>query len=124
MPSHSELAKTKRGLKIANTVLQQLGGERFRAMTGAKNIVALENGIQFSIPKAKDGINKVVIKLTSQDNYDIEYWRIRGASFKLIKVSKSIGVENLRSTFTKDTGLATSLGTMGERKPLGRKRGL
>lgn len=124
MPTHSELAKTKTGLKVANIVLQQLGAARFRAMTGAKNIVALENGIQFSLPRAKDGINKVVIKLNPQDTYDIEYWRIRGATFKKVKESKNIGIENLRATFTRDTGLATSLGTMGDKKPLGRKRGL
>lgn len=34
---------------IAETILQQLGGNKFVVMTGAKNFVALENGIKFNI---------------------------------------------------------------------------
>ena len=37
-------------------VLQQLGGNRFIAMTEAKNFVAGKNYIGFKIPRAKEGI--------------------------------------------------------------------
>ena len=36
---------------IATTILQQLGGSRFIAMTGAKNLVAEENALIFRLPE-------------------------------------------------------------------------
>ncbi len=56
---------------IAKTILEQLGGGRFMAMTGAKNMVAIENGLQFDLPRTrhyvKDGINKVQVVLDPSD---------------------------------------------------------
>ena len=58
---------------IANTILNQLGGNRFVAMTGAKNFVALENGIRFKIGRNKSKANTVKITVNGLDLYDIEF---------------------------------------------------
>ncbi|MGI9949502.1 hypothetical protein [Vibrio hyugaensis] len=39
-------------LRIANTILAQLGGNRFIVMTGAKQFVAIEQGLMFTLPAA------------------------------------------------------------------------
>ena len=61
-------------LIIAQTILAQLGGRRFIAMTGARNFICGENYLMFSLPKgfAKDGINKIRITLDWTDTYIFE----------------------------------------------------
>lgn len=52
----------------AQTILNQLGGNRFVAMTGAKNFVALENGIKFNIGKNASKANTVKITVLNLSN--------------------------------------------------------
>ncbi|MDK9774442.1 hypothetical protein [Vibrio sp. B181a] len=61
-------------LRIANTILAQLSGNRFIVMTGAKQFVAIEQGLMFTLPArlAKLGINKVRVELAASDTYTIE----------------------------------------------------
>ena len=60
----------------AQIILAQLGGNRFLAMTGAKQLVDLGDGLQFSIGRgAKNKANKVVVRLvgdlfTEQTGFD------------------------------------------------------
>ena len=44
-----------------DTILEQLGGNRFISMTGAKTFVWDDNKLQFSIPRNQSKANKVVI---------------------------------------------------------------
>lgn len=91
-------------------ILDQLGGGRFVTMTGAKNLVSMPDGIMFSIGKgAKDGINKVSIKLTLADLYDIEFYSIRGVKAALKATARNIYAEGLQRTFTHYTGFDTHL---------------
>lgn len=97
----------------AETVLKQLGGGRFIAMTGAKNFLKGKNFIQFDIPKAKDGINRVTIRLTSMDLYDMEFGMMRTIKgiptyFPKGKM-KGLYDDMLQESFTSRTGLNTSL---------------
>jgi hypothetical protein len=94
---------------IAETILQQLGGGRLRMMTGAKNFVALDNGLMFMLPRAKGGINKVIVKLNGLDLYDIEFDRIRGVEYKVIATANDVYAENLQDVFTEHTGLYTHM---------------
>lgn len=98
-----------RNMEIAQTIFLQLGGGRFQLMTGAKNLLAVKNGLRFRIPKAKNGINCVSIILTPEDLYDVTYLRIRGT--KVTEVAKDEGIYNdmLRECFERATGLYTSL---------------
>lgn len=98
---------------VAITILNQLGGNKFRAMTGAKDFYATNNSMGFRLPGGggfcKNGVNYVKITLNSMDTYDVEFKRIRG--HKITDVAEHAGIYNdmLQAIFTKETGLDTHL---------------
>jgi len=99
-------------LQIAKTILEQLGGNKFVAMTGAKNFISLGNGLSFKLPGAgftKNGINYVKIILTPSDTYNIEFGRTRGTTYKVIDTANDIYFDVLQEVFTRETGLNTHL---------------
>lgn len=100
-------------LTIARTILQQFGGRRFIAMTGARNFVGSADGLSFRIPKAKDGINYVQVVLDSNDEYRVAFRRVYGATVTSVVEYERQQWDDLRGIFTKTTGLETSLGSMG-----------
>ena len=104
-------------LTVAKTILGQLGGNRFRAMTGARNFVGSEDSLSFRLPGSggfcKNGINAVRITLNGSDLYDIVYMRVRGSKVTVVEEANDIYNDSLRDSFERVTGLATSLGTMG-----------
>ena len=71
-------AKTEptRNQEIAKIILQQLGGRQFAIMTGAKQFVAIDNGVRFRIGKNKTRANLVKIVLRGDDTYNMEFWHI------------------------------------------------
>ena len=96
---------------VAKTILQQLGGSRFTAMTGAKSLMAHADGLSFRLPSrfARDGINYVKITLTPADTYDVEFGKVWGRQYRVVHVSEGDYAEDLRRIFTTWTGLDTSL---------------
>lgn len=96
---------------IASIILKQLGNNKFIAMTGAKQIYAVENGLQFKLPAnfAKNKINFVVIRLNFMDLYDIEFGYIRGNTYKAVEKVEDVYCEDLQRIFTEITGLDTHL---------------
>jgi hypothetical protein len=97
---------------VAQIILAQLGGGRFIAMTGAKQLGDHGNGLSFKLPArfAKQGINFVKITLTPADLYDIEFGTIRGLNYTVKATVEGIYCDMLREIFTDKTGLETSLG--------------
>jgi len=111
-----------RNQEIAKKILEQLGDNKFVAMTGAKHRFAIENGISFKLPSnfAKDGINCVEIVLSPADVYTVKFKKIgrrrmkKDFTFnepKVETISEHTDVyhDMLRDIFTKYTGLDTSL---------------
>lgn len=96
-------------MDVGKTILQQLGGGRFLTMTGAKNLVKGDDYLAFSLPKAKNGINKVKITLNDRDTYDVEYAKLRGVNYKVVHTSNGLYFDMLRGDFEQVTGLYTSL---------------
>ena len=96
-------------MTIANTILAQLGGLRFIAMTGAREFVAVDSGLRFRVPRARDGINLVRIVLEPSDTYAVEFRASRTTSEKLVHRAEDIYAEDLRRVFTDSTGLETNL---------------
>ena len=104
-------------LTVAKTILEQLGGNRFRAMTGAKNFLGADYSLTFSLPGGggftKGGINKVVIELTPMDVYTVTFYRMRRSKgtllAKVVSKFEDVYCDGLRSLFERETGLATSL---------------
>ena len=98
-------------MQVAQTILQQLGGNRFTAMTGAKNFVAGESLLQFSLPSnfAQNKANRVVVKLEATDTYAVEFYFSRGVNSRKISEHSMIYADMLRKLFVEETGLQVSL---------------
>ena len=97
-------------MEVANTIAQQLGNgyNRIRAMTGAKQFVALDQGLMFRFPNGK-GPNSVTIRLTPSDEYTMVFHRIVGTKVKVVEEFSGIHAPDLKTTFEKTTGLYLSL---------------
>jgi hypothetical protein len=102
-------------MTVANTILAQLGGNRFRAMTGASNLVGSPDGrgqLSFRLPGkgfARNGINLVIITLETSDTYTVEFKRIWGTKIKKVNKYEDVYCDMLREIFEEETGLRTSL---------------
>jgi hypothetical protein len=96
---------------VASTILQQLGGNRFLAMTGARYLVATSNALQFTLsPRlTKHRINSVVVRLDANDTYTLLFNRRKGVDITLVDSANGIYADQLRGVFTDATGLVTSL---------------
>jgi hypothetical protein len=95
----------------AKIILEQLGGKRFVAMTGAKNLIGYEHALSFQLPNqfAKKGINHVHITLTPMDDYTMVLSKIRGTGCTEIERYETVYFDQLQEIFTNATGLYTSL---------------
>ena len=93
----------------ANTTIKHLGGNKFIAMTGAKNFVFGPLGIGFKIGRNCHSINYIRISINGLDLYNIEFIRIRKSNLKVINKITNIYNDQLQSVFTKYTGLYTYL---------------
>ena len=97
-------------ITVAETILAQLGGTRFIAMTGAKDIVGGDNSLSFSIGRNKSRANKVRITYNpSTDLYDMEFARLSKYDWKKIWKRYDLDVEQMRLGFIAFTGLELSL---------------
>lgn len=111
-------------MTVAETIYHQLGGGRFAAMTGAKNFLALENGLRFRIGRNASKANMVEIKLNGLDLYDITFIKHTPYSFKIGRdgsfreTQESVKTvakfedyygDMLQDCFTRVTGMYTSL---------------
>ena len=48
---------------IAQTILQQIGGKRFTAMTGSRDYINMGNGLRMSLARNKTSANRLDIIL-------------------------------------------------------------
>ncbi len=99
---------------VANTILEQLGGRRFIAMTGAKNFVGEENALSFMIGRNYRQINHVRIYLNALDLYEMTFSQVRKNRFnevvyKQIENFTDVYFDQLQDLFTKATGMYTRL---------------
>ena len=96
-------------MQVATTILQQLGGNRFKAMTGAKNFIGSPRALSFHLPTCttKNKANEVRIELTADDDYRVRFYAARGANIKTVSVHDGIYADRLQSLIETETGLAT-----------------
>jgi len=88
-------------------ILKALGGNKFLAMTGATCFADQDTLIvKFKgCPKA----NIMYVTLTSSDLYDVKICKYKNLEVKPVFEAKGMYFDSLPSTFTKVTGLYTSL---------------
>lgn len=97
-------------LQVANTILDQLGGHKFKVMTGANTFIDNGKGLTFRLPnRNKIKTNLITINLNGMDLYDITFYNVRGSKLKTLAVKENIYNDQLQDVFTDVTGLYTHL---------------
>ena len=96
---------------VAQTILQQLGGNRFIAMTGAKNLTVGDygNGLGFKIGRNAGRVSHVQIHLDASDTYTVKFLAVRKFAVREIESASFVYADQLRPMFERVTGMATSL---------------
>lgn len=99
---------------VATTILAQLGGNRFiMMMTGAKMLTSTPNSLGFRIGRNDKGVNYVRVRLNAKDTYDVEFLSLQGLNSTVKAYREDIYADQLQEVFTRETGMYTSMGTMG-----------
>ena len=93
----------------AQIILEQLGGNKFLAMTGSKNLVDMGNGLKMSLPKNQSKANGLEVTLNESDTYNMKFYKITGANFTIKEEYQDIYASELQTVFTEVTGLDTHL---------------
>lgn len=96
-------------MNTAQIILQQLGGNRFLAMTGARNLVNHGDALSMHLPRNASGANRLTIRLDASDTYTVRFWKMR--NFEAIDIASHDGIycDQLQPLFTKETGFDTRL---------------
>ena len=108
-------------MEIAKTILSQLGGNKFIAMTGSKNFISDGNTLRMSLSRNKTAANRLYITLEGDDTYTMKFFKATGGRFKIkpfewIEYKETIVAEfegiycdMLQDMFTEVTGMDTHL---------------
>lgn len=97
-------------MQVAQTILNQLGGNKFIVMTGSKNFVASENYLRMNLTKNKAKAKWLKITLNGKDLYDMHFFTADKECNITTKVKfEDVYFDQLQSLFIKATGLYTSL---------------
>jgi hypothetical protein len=97
-------------MRVAETILSQLGGNRFRVMTGAKNFAATDNSLRMKIGRNKTNANYMEVSLNMLDLYDITFAKVtKMGEMKSVKTYENIYNDMLVEIFESHTGMYTSL---------------
>ena len=93
---------------IATTILQQIGGRRFAAMTGSRDFMDLGDGVRMNL-----SANRLTITLDKEtDTYRMRFYRMTVSKHfevktKDIAVYEGVYCDMLEEIFTSVTGLYT-----------------
>lgn len=93
----------------AKIIIDQLGGNKFIATTGAKSFGFGPAGLSFKHARGANKANYCRIQLTSTDLYDMEFVKIRNCEIATISKHSGLYHDMIRGVFERETGLATSL---------------
>ncbi len=108
-------------MEVAYEILNQLGGNKFLAMTGAKHLIGTDNTLQMTLPKNMSKANRLKIILNGNDLYDVIFTKytpfkyfpktgkIRDETIITIKDFKNVYNNQLQELFTSVTGFNTHL---------------
>lgn len=107
--------------EVAATILEQLGGNKFLAMTGSKNLISspteIGPALTMVLRKNKSGAMWLRITLIQDtDTYKMEFIKYTSRpepSYPVVNELNNVYADQLQSIFTSVTGLLTSMGTMG-----------
>ena len=98
-------------MTVSRTILLQLGGNRFTAMTGAKQFVGASDGLHMTLPASmtRRRANRLSITLMGDDTYTVALGKVAQFDYRVLEERSGIYAEDLQRTFTAMTGLDTHL---------------
>jgi len=97
-------------MTVAKTILEQLGGNKFRMMTGAKNFMGFAEGLVMKIGRNSSNSNYLKITLNSMDLYDMEFAKVsRMGEKKSVTEYNNVYNDSMVEVFEKHTGMYTKL---------------
>lgn len=107
-------------MSIARTILDQIGGQSFIAMTGASHFVDKGNTLSMYLPHNKSGANRLDITLTPLDDYTMRFYKYTAAhlakngdwvneKIEDKAMVDTVYCDTLQEQFTAITGLETHL---------------
>ena len=95
---------------VARIIWEQLGGNKFRVMTGAKNLLNLGDGLAMKLGRNSSNSNYLKITLNSMDTYDMTFAKLtKMGELKSVSEYNNIYNDMLTDIFTSHTGMYTSL---------------
>ena len=107
--------------QVARKIIEQLGGNKFFAMTGAKGLLSEENKLHMTLQKNMSIANKLTITLDPDDTYSMKFYkftmgRLNMKTFvysenkeKEVKTFKGVFADQLQDIFATVTGMYASL---------------
>ena len=97
-------------MSVAKTILEQLGGNQFCMMTGAKNLIDCGDALAMKIGRNKTSSNYLKITLNLMDLYDVRFSRVSLTNGeKSVTEYNNVYNDSLVEVFEKHTGMYTSL---------------
>lgn len=94
-------------MSVANQILNQLGGNKFIAMTGAT--CYSDGNTLVSKFKGSKVANIMYVTLNENDLYDVQICKFKGLDVNVISETLNVYAEMLKSIFEKETGLRASI---------------
>lgn len=100
-------------LATSELILNILGGNKFLAMTGAKDLVTTGNDLHFKLPKkAKNKINMIKIVALDLKKFSVSFYEFVPTKFIINKVTTlEISADELKASIESVTGLKLCLGS-------------
>ncbi|AIF52019.1 hypothetical protein [Pelosinus sp. UFO1] len=108
-------------MEITREILNQLGGNKFIAMTGSKNFLADGNTLRMTLVKNESKANRLFITLDETDTYTMKFLKITAGRVnkktyewtdgknEVIQEFNGVYEDQLQTIFTSITGMDTHL---------------
>ena len=96
-------------MTVARTILDQLGGHKFRVMTGAKNFADHGNALSMKLGRNSSNSNYLKISLNSMDLYDVHFSKVTKFEEKSVKEYNNVYADSLVELFESHTGMYAKL---------------
>ena len=95
---------------VARIIWEHLGGNKFRVMTGAKNLLNTGDGLAMKLGRNSSNSNYLKITLNSMDLYDMKFAKLtRMGELKSVKEYDNVYHDSIVEVFEKHTGMYTKL---------------
>lgn len=108
-------------MRVADIILEQLGGNKFLAMTGANHLLSDGNTLRMNLPKNASKANRLWITLNADDTYTMNFFKFTSGKLNKktftwtedkkvdVKEIKGVYCDMLQDIFTSVTGMYTHL---------------